>query len=421
MSLPLMYRIRQEFTGPQLTDVEKATFQALCGLQLEKTLQSGETVAITVGSRGIAHIVEITRGIVNAVRKAGGIPFIVPAMGSHGGATAAGQVALLAGLGVTMESVGAEIRSSMETVIVATTPQGIPVHFDRNAFEAQHVIIAGRIKPHTMFTGEIESGLHKMMLIGLGKQVGAQIYHRAITNYSFETIVQSVAEEVLQRCHILAGVAILENARDETALIAAVHPAEFLTREKELLKLAQDWLPRLPFHTADLLIVDRIGKNISGSGMDTNVIGRKYNDHVAMPGDQANCKRIFVRCLTPETNGNALGIGLAEFTTQHAVDQINAEYTRINCITSGHPTAGMIPLIYPTDRAAIEDALQTIGLTEPADARVIQISDTLHLSEVLVSDAYQKSGELQMEQVVSGPAPLSFDAAGRLQDVSYQE
>lgn len=420
MPFPLMYRVRQKFTGPSVDDVERATRETLAGLKLEESepgLRPGQTVAITVGSRGIAHIARITRAIVAHVRELGGIPFIVPAMGSHGGATAAGQVALLAGLGVTPESVGAELRSSMETVIVATTPQGIPVHFDAQALQADHVIIAGRIKPHTMFTGEIESGLHKMMLIGLGKQVGAQIYHRAITNYSFETMIHAVAAEVLTKCRILAGVAILENADDETALIEAVRPQDFASREKELLKLAQAWLPRLPVREIDLLIVDRIGKNISGSGMDTNVIGRKYNDHTAFPGDQASCRRILVRSLTPESNGNALGIGIAEFTTQRAVDQINAEYTRVNCITAGHPTAGMIPLVYPHDQAAITDALLTIGLTEPSAARVMQIADTLHLAEVMISSACLPDAEQAGCEILYGPAPMQFDESGILRDV----
>ncbi|WP_437230547.1 lactate racemase domain-containing protein [Planctomicrobium sp. SH661] len=418
MPLPLMYRIRQTFGGPTLTNVEEATRNALASLPLQGRVAPGESVAITVGSRGIANIPQITREVVSHLRSLGAKPFIVTSMGSHGGATAEGQVDVLRRLGVTEESVGAEIRSTMETVVVAQTPQGIPVHFDRIAFEADHVIVMGRVKPHTIFSGEIESGLHKMMLIGLGNHTGATIYHQAIANHSFGTIVQSVAKEVLAKCRVLAGVGIVENAYDETAYIEAVLPDDFYTREVEMLKLAQGWMPRLPFSHCDLLIVDRMGKNISGSGMDTNVIGRKYNDHASTPGEWANCKRIFVRSLTPETYGNALGIGLAEFTTQRAVDQIDREYTRINCVTSSHVTAGMIPLVYPDDRSAIQDALKTVGLTPPENARVIQISDTLHLAEAVVSDAYMQSGEIAAHEVLSGPAPMEFDAAGMLTDVA---
>lgn len=417
MPLPLMYRIRQRFERPVVADVMRETRQQLSRLPLGQHVQPGQSVAITVGSRGVANIHLITKAVVQHVRELRGTPLIVPAMGSHGGATAEGQTGVLAGFGVTEEFVGAEIRSSMETVVVARTAQGLPVHFDRVAYEADHVIVMGRIKPHTMFVGDIESGLHKMMLIGLGKHAGALTYHRAIKSYTFDSIIRAVADVVLEKCKVLAGVAIVENAYDETALIEAVAPADFSTRERELLKQAIAWMPRLPLRDVDLLIVDRIGKNISGTGMDTNIVGRKYNDHVATELDNANCRRILVRSLTDQTHGNACGIGLAEFTTQRVVDQIDQEYTRVNCITSGHPTAGMIPLVYPTDRAAIEDALLTIGLTEPEDARVIQIADTLHLSEVLVSQACLQAAREGGVEVLSGPDPMEFDGQGMLQDV----
>ncbi|WP_437186120.1 lactate racemase domain-containing protein [Planctomicrobium sp. SH668] len=417
MPLPQMYRIRQKFDPTKVADVSLETVKTLSRLNLESKVRPGQTVAITVGSRGIHRIPEIVKAIVDVVKQLGATPFIVPAMGSHGGATAEGQTRVLESLGVTPDAVGAEIRSSMETVIVATTEQGLPVHFDKHAFGADHVLVAGRIKPHTLFTGEIESGLHKMMLIGLGKHAGALLYHRAISSYSFATIIHSVAAQLIEKCRILAGVAIVENSFDETAHIEAILPENFYEREKELFKKAQGLLPMLPFPEADLLIVDKIGKNISGSGMDTNVIGRKYNDHVAMPGDRANCKRIMVRGLTSETNGNAAGIGIAEFTTQSVVDQIDFEYTRINCITSSHVPAGMIPLIYPNDNDAIEDALKTVGMVEPEDARVMQIADTMHLEQVLVSDAYLRDGVQHPHEVLEGPFPMQFDEKGFLRDV----
>jgi hypothetical protein len=413
-----MLRIRQHFERPIISDIAQEVRLQLAKLDLQNQVQPGQTVAVTVGSRGIANIALITRAVIEYFQELGGRPFIVPAMGSHGGATAEGQQAVLAGFGITQESMGCEIRSLMDTVVVATTEQGIPVHFDRNAFAADHVVVMGRIKPHTMFVGDIESGLHKMMLIGLGKHAGALTYHRAIKNFTFETIIRSVAEAVLARCHVLAGIAIVENAYDETALIEAVPPREFHERERQLLKQAVDWMPRLPFRDVDLLIVDRIGKNISGSGMDTNIIGRKFNDHASTPGDNTDCKRILVRSLTPQTKGNACGIGIAEFTTQRVLDQIDREYTRINCITSGHPTAGMIPLVYPDDRAAIEDALLTIGMVEPVDARVIQIQDTLHLSEALVSEAYFRGGVPAGLERLSDPQDMQFDSSGMLRDVN---
>ena len=298
------------------------------------------------------------------------------------------------------------------------TPQGIPVHFDKHASQADHVLIVGRIKPHTGFVGDVESGLHKMMLIGLGKHEGAKIYHRAIADYSFMEIITAVGMSVIQKCRVVGGIGIVENAYDHTALIDAVLPEKFLERETELLKLAIRWLPRLPFPDCDLLIVDRIGKNMSGTGMDTNVIGRKYNDHAATDRDVARCKRIFVRGLTEETHGNATGIGMAEFTNQRTVDAIDRNITAINCITGLHPTAAMIPIAFDTDREAISNALHTCGLVEPPNSKVIQIPDTLHLAEVLVSEVYlPKFGERTDLEQLSEPSDMAFDPRGDLRDV----
>lgn len=413
-----MGRIRQTFDATRVTDVAGEVERQLAGLKLHEQLQPGASVAITVGSRGIANIAEITRAIVAYFKAAGAQPFIVPAMGSHGGGTADGQRAVIEGYGVTEEFVGAEIRSSMETVIVDRTPQGIPVHFDKQAYGADHVVVAGRVKPHTGFVGEIESGLHKMMLIGLGKHEGAKIYHRAIQDHSFLEIIRAVADVVIRKCRILAGVAIVENAYDETAHIEAVAPDNFFEREKYLLRLAREGMPRLPFPECDLLIVDEIGKDVSGSGMDTNVIGRKYNDHEATDRDDVRCRRIVVRGLTNKTHGNATGIGIAEFTTRRTVDAIDMEATRINAITGGHPIAAMLPVIYDTDQEAIEAALQTVGLVEPEDARVIQIQNTLKVAEVLVSEAYWRE-VLQRDDltVVSEPEPMEMDDTGNLAPV----
>ncbi len=416
-SFPQMYRIRQTFERTKVDDVASETTNQLAALNLGNRVQPDETVAITVGSRGISNIAEITRAVVEHVKSLSGIPFIVPAMGSHGGATAEGQKKLIEGFGVTEEFVGCEIRSSMATVVVAETSQGIPVHFDKYAYLADHVIVMGRIKPHTGFVGEIESGLHKMMLIGLGKEAGALTYHKAIKDYSFGTIIRSVAEVVLEKCKVLAGIAIVENAYDETALIEAIAPQQFYEREQELLKQAIAWMPKLPFPEVDLLIVDQIGKDISGTGMDTNIVGRKYNDHVAMENDNADCKRIFVRSLTETTNGNATGIGLAEFTLQSCVDSINSESTRINCITSAHPMGAMIPCVYQNDHAAITDALKTIGMTEPEDAKVIHIKDTLHLAEMEISDVYLRDKEQHEFEVINGPQEINFNESEMINNV----
>lgn len=417
-TLPRVFRLKQTFSTPRLDDIPGEVRRQLAKVQLNEKIRPGQTVAITAGSRGVANIDVIIKAAVDYVKSLNGIPFIVPAMGSHGGGTAEGQTEIIAGYGITPETMGCEIRASMETVIVDTTPQGIPVHFDKHASQADHVLVVGRVKPHTGFVGEVESGLHKMMLIGLGKHEGAKIYHRAIADYSFMDIITAVAAKVISKCRVVSGLAIVENANDETALVEAVPPEKFLEREPVLLKKSIEWLPRLPFPDCDLLIVDRIGKNISGTGMDTNVVGRKYNEHAATEKDPVRCKRILIRGLTEETHGNACGLGFGEFTTTRAVAMVNHHITAINCITGNHPIGGMIPLTYPNDREAMIAALQTVGLVEPPNARVIQISDTLHLGEVIVSEAYLKQLEGRGDlEALEAPREMAFDDTGHLIDV----
>ena len=419
MSFPRMLRLRQEFDSQRVEDVGSEVACQLEGLGLAEKVKPGQTVAITAGSRGIANIATIIRTAAEHLRGLGAQPFIVPAMGSHGGGTAEGQRGILESYGITEEFTGAPIRSSMETVIVAQTEGGLPVHFDRNAYEADHVLVCGRVKPHTGFVGEIESGLHKMMLIGLGKFEGAKLYHRAIQDYSFSEIIQAVAAVILEKCSVVAGLALVENAYEETALIEAVVPERFYEREKALLKLAAAWMPRLPFKKVDLLIIDEIGKNISGSGMDTNVVGRKYSDHEATDRDTVSCKRIFIRGLTKETHGNACGLGMAEVTNQRTVDQVNLSATRINALTGGHPPAAAIPIAFDTDREAVEAALATVGLVEAENARVIHITNTLLVSEVLVSEAYLSEIEGRDDlEILEEPRGMSFNPDGNLYPVA---
>ena len=275
---PRMCDVLQEFNSPRVEDIPAAVQAEMRRMNFPVVVKPGQTVAITAGSRGVANIAIILKEIAAHFTSIGAKPFIVPAMGSHGGGTAEGQLKVLKSFGVTEDFIGVPFRASMETVIVAHTNRGMPVHFDRHASEADHVFVCNRVKPHTRFVGPIESGLHKMMLIGLGKHEGAKIYHRAILENSFPEILASVAERVLEVCRVVGGMAIIENAKDETAMIEAVPPKNFAAREAELLTIANRWLPRLPFAECDLLIVDQIGKNISGVGMDSNVIGRKFND-----------------------------------------------------------------------------------------------------------------------------------------------
>ena len=412
---PQLFRVRQKFDTPRVDDVPAEVERELAKLQLSNKVSPGQTVAITAGSRGIANIHLIIKAAVDHFKSIGAEPFIVPAMGSHGGGTAEGQQGIIEGYGITEEFCGCPIRATMETVTVCEAEEGFPVHFDKHAFEADHVLDCGRVKPHTNFVGPIESGLMKMMLIGLGKHEGAKIYHRAIMNYSFGKILRSVGREVLSRCGVVAGLAIVENSYDDTAKIAAVAPEEFEERESELLVLAKEWMPRLPFDAADILIVEEIGKNISGSGMDTNVVGRKASDHKAGDDEVPKIMRIVVRGLTPETHGNATGIGMAEFCRSDVVDQMDVEITRINCLTGGHPTAAMIPVHYPTDREILDAALPTIGLTDAPDAKLMWIQDTLAVSELECSAAYFEEAQQRSDLEILTPLrPMPLDTKGNL-------
>lgn len=414
---PQVFRIRQHFPTPQVEDVPGEVHRQLARLNLQERVYPGQTIAITAGSRGIAHYAQILRAVVEHCRQLGADPFLVPAMGSHGGATAEGQQSLLASYGITSETVGCPIRSSLDTVVVCQTPLGFPVYFDRHAFQADHVLVLNRIKPHTRFVGPIESGLMKMLLIGLGKAEGAKVYHAAIEEYSFAQIIQAVATELLHRCRILAGLAIVENAYDQTALIEALLPEEFEEREKHLLQQARQWMARLPFDEVDVLLVDEIGKEISGTGMDTNVIGRKYDDHKAVEDERPRVKRIAVRRLSRATHGNAVGLGIAEFCRSQILETMDVAATRLNAITANHLPAAMIPLDYPTDRRMLQVALETVGLRSPDEARLVWIQNTLQLTEIECGAAYWTEVHNRPGlELLTPPRPLPWNSEGNLPD-----
>lgn len=414
-ALPQIVRLRQQFRGPTLCDIGGEVRSQLAKLCRTQGVHPGASIAITAGSRGIANIPLILKSAVAELKAAGARPFIVPAMGSHGGATADGQRCLLASYGITEEFCGCPIRSGMETTVVGHTPEGVPVHVDQCVLAADHVLVCGRIKLHTDYSGPIQSGLLKMMLIGLGKHAGALAYHQAFHQHGYSQIVISAGKVLLTGCNVWGGLAIVENGCEQTALIEAVPANQMISREQELLRLADEWMARLPFDSVDLLIVDEIGKNISGTGMDTNVIGRKYNDHCAAPDERPQIKRIYVRGLTATTHGNAAGLGIAEFCSQRLLKQMNAEATRLNIMTSGHVTAGMIPLDYATDRAAITAALDSVGRSDPERARVIWISNTLDLCQLECSTAYLEEvrGRPDLE-ILTAARPFPFDADGNL-------
>jgi hypothetical protein len=406
-----MIRVRQTFSRPRVADIPKTVLEGLGAAALR--VKRGDTVAVGAGSRGIANIDVVVGATVRWLKDMGARPFVFPAMGSHGGGTAEGQLSVLEHYGITETTMGCPVRATMEVVQVGEA-LGLPVWLDKLASEADSIGIVNRIKPHTDFKGSIESGLFKMMTIGLGKHRGAIQYHRANIHHGYETVITTVGREMLAKARIGFGVGIVENGYDETAHIEVFRPDDLEAGERRLLKSARDWMARLPFSPIDVLIVEQIGKNISGSGMDTNVIGRPSNPHEPFPSDP-KILWIVALDLTDESYGNAVGIGNADFTTRRLVDKIDMKPTLINAITACAPGGAKVPATYDTDREAIETALSCIGLTPPERARVIRIKNTLMLGEIEVSEAY--TAELAKHPDLSpiGEAsPLPFDAAGRL-------
>lgn len=415
MNYPNMVRVRQHFDAPRVHDVAGTVREEIAKINPGNMIKAGDTVAIAAGSRGIANINVIVKTVVEEMQAIGAKPYIVPAMGSHGGGTAEGQAGVLAGYGIDEENMGCPIKSSMEVIQIGMSDFGMPIYFDKNASEADHVVVVNRVKPHTGFVGEIESGLMKMMLIGLGKHKGASVYHRAIIHHSFDKIVRLVGKVVREEMPIRFGVATLENPYDETALIQAIHADDFEEEEKKLQAQSKEWLPSLPFDDVDLLIIDEMGKDISGAGMDTNVIGRKRNDRRAMDDETPRVLRIFVRDLTEATHGNATGVGLAEFTTKRLVDKIDFHAMYTNVITGQHVSAGAVPLHYETDREVLAVALESLGLIEPENARVVWIKTTLDVGEIEVSEAYLAEVEVRDElEMISDVRPLEVGPDGNL-------
>jgi hypothetical protein len=411
MALPLMLRVRQTFPRPRVTDIPRAVAEALAGANLP--VKRGDTVAVGAGSRGIANIDVIVGAIVRWLLDVGARPFVFPAMGSHGGGTPEGQLSVLAHYGITEATMGCPLRATMDVVQVGEA-LGLPVWLDRQAAEADWIGLVNRVKPHTDFKGSIESGLFKMMTIGLGKWKGAIQYHRANVNHGYEKVITAVGREMLARASIAFGLGIVENGYDETARIEAFPARTLEEGEWRLLKDAREWMARLPFGPIDVLIVEEMGKNISGAGMDSNVIGRPTNPHEPFPADP-RILWIVVLDLTEESYGNATGIGNADFTTRRLTDKIDMKATLINCITACAPTGAKVPPAYDTDREAIETALSCIGLTPPERARVVRIRNTLRLSEIQVSEAFGPEVTRRPDLTPLGEsAPLAFDAAGRL-------
>jgi hypothetical protein len=406
LPLPPVLRVRQALPHGRVADVAATVRAEFERIGLAARLQPGASVAISAGSRGIADIPLVIKTVAEVVRAAGAQPFVVPAMGSHGGATADGQRHVLAEYGITERSVGAPIRASMDTVELGQLPSGARVFFDATAAAADATIVVGRVKAHTAFRGDIESGLCKMTAIGLGKQRGAEQIHA----FGLREHIPLAASLALEQSNIVAGLALVENAAHELALISATLPDGFLQTDRALLRIANEFLPRIPFDHLHVLVVGWLGKNISGSGMDYNVVGmwRRIGGET-----KPNFERIVVLDLTDESDGNGLGVGIADFTTRRLYDKLDLAKMYMNGLTGNALAAIKIPIVLESDRQAMEVALHSVG--HAADARMAIVRSTADLDELWVSEALRAEVMANPAlSILSTSGPLEFDPDGRL-------
>jgi len=412
--LPKIFKIGQKLEGPHLGNLEARLNELMDQFGLSHKVKKGERIGLTAGSRGIRDKPLVLRTIVSRLRDLGAYPFIVPCMGSHGGGTAEGQVEVLASLGITEESMGAPIVSSMDVEEIGQTRFGVPALVDRNLCHADKIVVVNRIKPHTDFEGEFESGLVKMMGIGMGKQKGASVIHRLALKHGFPAVLSEVGSMILGRLPVLCGVGIVENQHGQTALIDVLKPAELVEKEKRLLKEARRLMHFLPFDPIDILIVDEMGKNISGSGMDTNIIGRCSVAGNSKP-KRPLIVRIFVRDLTQESHGNATGIGMADYTTKRLIDKIDYPAIKLNCITGMTPEDGRIPLYFQSDEEALFAAYENSGVLDPKDLRIVWIKNTLELDSLFASRVLIDETKANMQlRILNKPFDLPFDQHGNL-------
>ena len=416
MNLPRMIPIRVRRECPQLSDVAASVREELERMDLAGRVRPAERIAVTAGSRGIWKIDVILKTVIDALKRADARPFIVPAMGSHAGATAEGQKAFIAGYGITEEAMGCPILSSMETVLLGESPLGVKCWCDRNAHEADGIVVVNRVKPHTGFSWTLGSGLLKMLAIGLGKHAGAVHVHQRGVDVGYGEAIRDGGLLVLSKLKIRFGLAIVENQKGRTAHVEAAIPEDFEKTDERLLAEARQLMGRLPGDFVHLLIVDYMGKNISGTGMDPNVIGRGMQQE-KVKLDVPNILRLFVRDLTPETHGNAIGIGFADFCTDRLVEKIDTHATWTNVLASVAPWEAHIPIHYPSDRECIETALTTAGTTPPERMKIMRIRDTEHINTMQVTDALIE--ELQDHdnvEVIGEAREMTFDANGNLME-----
>lgn len=411
--LPRMVKIRQSFPAEELTDVEAAVNREMANARVLELIKPEMCVAVAVGSRGVAGLSTIVRVVVEAIKGRGGRPFIVPSMGSHGGATAAGQIEVLANLNVTEATAGCPIRSSMEVVQIGRLDNGLPVYIDREASQADGIVVINRVKPHTAFRGSVESGICKMITIGLGKQKGAESCHAYSFKYMAENIL-AMSQIALEKMPVLFAVATVENAYDKIRKIRVAAAKDIIETDRQLLVEAKANMPRIYFDQIDVLVIDRIGKNISGDGMDPNITGR-YPTPYASGGPEVS--KMAVLDLTDETHGNANGMGTADFATRKLADKVNFKMTYANGLTSTVVGPTRMPTILDNDRDAVKAAIKTCNALELTKAKVVRIKDTLHLAEIWISESLLPAAQNHANiEILSKPAIMKFDDRGNLAD-----
>lgn len=416
-----MLPVRQHFPDHAIRDVRDEVLRQLAAREFASHVRPGARIAIGVGSRGIANIATITRAAVDYWNSRGHQPFIFPAMGSHGGATAEGQADVLAHYGIHEATMGCPIISSLDVVSTGRTPEGIDTFMDRTAFESDGVMLIGRVKWHTDFSGKLESGLSKMTAIGLGKFAGAQRYHAYAYKLGLEHVIRTVARQILTSGKIIGGLAILEDANHNTARIAAVPAAEMERSDEELLVQVRAWMGRIPF-PLDVLIVDEIGKNISGSGMDTKVVNRSVEGHSNPWPDTPRIERIFIRDLSPHTYGNAMGIGMADVVHDRMLPKIDWEATLINSLTANSPCEIRTPIHFPTDRECLERISTVVGRLDPSEVTYGWIQNSMELGLLKLSENLEGLiRQHAMLEIIGAAQEIEVDSSGNFSTFSMEQ
>jgi len=414
MKLQRMVRIRQNFAERKLPDVAAAVRAEMEAAEWAKAVPAGSRIAVGAGSRGISNIDIIAKAVIDFWKSRDAKPFIIPVMGSHGAASAEGQADVLAHYGITEQTMGAPVVSSLEVVKIGATPEGIDVSMDRTGLESDGVMLLSRVKWHTSFEGKLESGVHKMMAIGLGKWEGAKRYHAWSLRIGMEQVIRGVGKIVLETGKMLGGLAILEDAYHNTAEVYALGVAGMVEREEELLHRTKAWKANVPVDEVDLLIIDEMGKNISGTGMDAKVINRGPQGPNKWPGVPI-VRRIFTRDLTDMSYGNAIGIGLTDIVTDRLFNKIDFNATWINSLTASNPMPSKAPIHFPTDRECLEKILPTCGRLDISDCSIVWIRNTMELGEMLASENLIEQLEQNHHiEFLSEPREIEFDEAGNL-------